>query len=381
MTNKTQLWTDEYLDARRLEGDWLADELVAKVFEKGMVDDLNAILRHTVTNEQTLTSTLGGLITKYMVESIHLPDWFDYDAYERCREMYQRYEIEIMASLLFASLPMSFACAKGAQVLVRTYRLTKNAHRRTLETLQMMRDVMEPDGLGMSGKGRRTMQKVRLLHATSRYLLLGNDDWDTSQHGVPINQEDLAGTGLLFSEGVLRTLPRLNVKLTDQQIEDYVHVWAGFTAMMGTQHELLPDTPDQATHLLDRILERHYAPSEAGEQLTESLIKMVQELLPMAQMRGLPAAMIIELNDPRVPEMLNVQPTAWREALNVFEWAAPFIKGAKADKLVMKSLERICYHLFEGRVVREMEADRASFSVPDHLTTSWKLSDLGLDDL
>src|SRR5436190_800161 len=81
--------------------------------------------------------------------------------------------------------------AKAVKVLHMTARLETDAQRRVIETAQLLVDVMASGGLSPSGAGKRSAQKVRLLHAAVRYLIGKSGQWDPAL-GVPINQEDLA---------------------------------------------------------------------------------------------------------------------------------------------------------------------------------------------
>src|SRR5262245_15657081 len=76
---------------------------------------------------------------------------------------------EIIMTLFCYGLPSCYAAAKGVQVLALTTRLFSNPTRRVIETAQMVVDVMAPGGLAARGRGIRTAQKVRLMHAAVRY--------------------------------------------------------------------------------------------------------------------------------------------------------------------------------------------------------------------
>jgi hypothetical protein len=76
-----------------------------------------------------------------------------------------------------------------------------------METGQFLIDVLTVGGLDDEhGKGRRTIQRVRLMHAAVRHLIMARNDqgappvcgdepplWH-KDWGTPIGQEDLAGT-------------------------------------------------------------------------------------------------------------------------------------------------------------------------------------------
>jgi hypothetical protein len=61
---------------------------------------------------------------------------------------------------------------------VYTHRLINHPFRRIVETAQFVLDVMAPDGLGHSGRGVRSAQKVRLMHAAIRHLILAAEGMD-----------------------------------------------------------------------------------------------------------------------------------------------------------------------------------------------------------
>jgi hypothetical protein len=90
---------------------------------------------------------------------------------ERGNDLFGRYAGHMLTILHCYSLPACFAAAKGVEVLYRTKRLQHQVSRRILETGQFLIDVLDEGGLGPHGRGRRSAQKVRLLHATIRHFL------------------------------------------------------------------------------------------------------------------------------------------------------------------------------------------------------------------
>src|SRR6201999_3276000 len=125
------------------------------------------------------------------------------------QEVFACYGPQICLCLLCKSLPEAYACAKGAQVLYRTGRLTdqdgtmRTFTRRLMETSQFVVNVCIPGGLEPNGKGIVTSQKVRLIHAAIRYFIK-KGEWDVATLGEPINQEDMAGTLQSFSTLILQ---------------------------------------------------------------------------------------------------------------------------------------------------------------------------------
>jgi hypothetical protein len=376
MTDKIALWTDDFLDAKRLQTDPKADDLIRYVFENDMVTTFNEILRLLTVNDQTVRSGVGPMLAMYLMDTMKFPDWFDINRYHRTCYMFRRYELQVLASLLFASLPTSYAGAKGAHVLVRTYRLTNNPQRRVMETLQMLRDLLQADGLNPEGRGIRAMQKVRLLHAGTRYHLL-NHDWDTDYYGLPINQEDMAGTGVLFSYKVLEALPKFGVELTDEQVEDYIHTWSFISYMMGVDEDLLPHSFEEAHTLYERVAERHFVPNEDGEYLTRTLAEMVAEYIPGHKATvTIPYALVRYLSGDDIADKLNVSKVGWVDMLRPFKFAAPFLNSSKSFKnLAVRASAMIFMGFYENEVLSMMQDNQASFSVPAYLNPMWKLEE------
>src|SRR5436305_14119228 len=121
------------------------------------------------------------------------------------------------------SLPFDYLGKKRVQVLAHTTRLMSNPNRRITQVAQFMVDVLQPGGLTTGqGRGRRSIQKVRLMHAAVRRLAQMSPEWNTAWD-LPINQEDLAGTLMSFSWVVMDGLEKLGVSLSKTDREAYLH--------------------------------------------------------------------------------------------------------------------------------------------------------------
>src|SRR3970282_702908 len=131
-------------------------------------------------------------------------------------DFFDRHWPMIVMFLFCAALPNAYAAHRGAQVLYLTNRLTERVERRIFETAQFVLDVMSPEGLSSSGRGIRSAQKVRLIHAAIRQHILHHPKWRERwdmEWGLPINQEDLAGTLMLLSVQTLESFQSFKVAL------------------------------------------------------------------------------------------------------------------------------------------------------------------------
>jgi hypothetical protein len=199
-----------------------------------------------------------------------------------------------------------------------------------METAQFLVDALEEGGLGPHGRGRRSAQKIRLLHATIRHFLRHRASWDTSL-GMPINQEGLAGTMCSFSVLIPRGLTKLGVDLPPQDREDFFHIWSVIGHLIGVDERLIPRDFHDGEALIDKILDRQWAPSQAGRVITEALITYMQDMLPGPALDGAPPTLIRYLAGDKVADILAVPSADWTSLALQLQSAASFGYGKIGD--------------------------------------------------
>src|ERR1700692_3524239 len=189
-------WTDELLNKKRKQGDKLADDAVGELLKRGDVQAVNDLMRDLVSNDQLEPTGLPVEIQKYLAATPPvLPAWADPAKIERGQKLFEALGLPISLCLFCASLPSAYAAAKGVKVLARTAQLETNTRRRIMETGQFLMNVLAVGSFEPQGKGFRTIQHVRLMHAAVRQLIEIHASqragrWDPNW-GVPMNQEDL----------------------------------------------------------------------------------------------------------------------------------------------------------------------------------------------
>ena len=117
----------------------------------------------------------------------------------------------------------------------------------------MIFDAMSVGGLEPGGRGIRSVQKVRLMHAAVRCLIQRSGQWN-AEWGAPINQEDLAGTLMTFSWTVVDAIEKLSVVVTPEEAEAYLHAWKVAGAVLGIRAELLPRDMSDAELLAQQFV-------------------------------------------------------------------------------------------------------------------------------
>ncbi len=369
-------WTKQTLDPLRLLGDPLADEVIAKLFAEGDVAAVNAVMRDFVVNEYPVPEALPAVLRDYFATADKLPDWADPRLLEAAEELFWRFGPKFVLILTCYSLPFCYLGQNGVPVLALTTRLSSNPTRRIVETAQMMIDVMQAGGLtSPEGRGRRTIQKVRLMHAAIRKLAPTAPQWKAS-YGLPVNQEDLAGTLMSFSWIALDGLAKLNVSLTEADREAYLHLWNVVGHLLGVQPQLLPANVGQAQALTNAIAAHQFGPSPEGKSLTAALTGMIAHTLP---------GNVFDHSGPLLIRFfLGKQ---WAEWLGLEEGflaqlaALPFrVLGIEFSGLLedSKALSALAEHasqvLINALVFCERGGNRPSFSIPADLREQWAVN-------
>lgn len=274
--SKISYYNNTFLDTMRYEADPLADKAVEAVYQSGNPHKLREILAGLEKNGTPVPQGLPEKIRSFFEISGQMPPWAQKSLMKKGVDFFSRYAGDLMMMLGLLSLPYDYAAAHGAQVLYLSERLHHNPGKRLLETGQYILNVTAKNAFSSHGKAIRSAQKVRLMHAAIRYHIKQNGQWDLKKFGSPVNQEDMAGTNLSISLIPVRGLRKLNLKVSHEEMLAYVHLWNVAAYMMGVDERLLPDTAKEAFVLEKMIFGRHHAPSEAGQNLTKSLIKFFE---------------------------------------------------------------------------------------------------------
>jgi hypothetical protein len=311
--NRT-IWGDakfKFLEELRQIGDPEADEAVLRFVERyGKDKAAEEALRFMESLTRTPWSTLedarrslrpkpeySGVLEDFLQKHAVLPPWAEPERIKQGQKLFERHGPMALAVLLCASLPECYSHKNGALVLWHTQRLQEHAVRRIYETAKILLEVMTPGGLEPGGKAALIAVKTRLLHAVMRYLVLSDpprepknlmsladellySQWDSQQWGVPINQEDNAFTLLTFSYIVLRSWKRMKLPISDEEADAYQHCWNVVGHYMGIRPDLYATTWDDAEFMWRRLQAHQQAPSAEGRALTQSLLPVMQEIVP-----------------------------------------------------------------------------------------------------
>ena len=322
-------WTRGRLDALRQVGDPLADAAVAVLAEvnadPGMQSSLSFIERLATSTD--LGAEERRSLQTFLDDAGATPEWVDRAAIARAQQFFVRFATVHSASLMLGGLLETYSNSEIARVLIRTGRLKSDAYRRLFETGSMVYDAMIPDGLNPGRRGYRTLLKVRLMHAGVRRLLLRSKSWDLPAYGMPIGQEDMAFTLLIFDISTLRGAQRMGLEITPQQRQDHHHLWryAGF--LLGVDDSLLPASAAEAEALHETIGGRQRNDPTDGRSLATGLIDALAGRGPFFLPRPALLALCHRLLGPGLSEHLGLRPAPrWRLA---WQGSAPLLNAVQ----------------------------------------------------
>jgi len=370
----SERWTDQFPNDMRLRGDEPADKAVEVLYARHQLDGVQNLMDLLVRNDDIPHADLPSEIKDYLASTSDVPTP-SRDTVLAGQQLFAEYGPEMAMLLAFCSLPVAYSARRGVQVLYRTGYLADRPLRRVAQTSQMILDVLAPGGLDPDGRGRRSAQKVRLMHAAIRYLLRHDpkNPWP-DDYGVPINQEDLAGTLMTFSVGVLRGLEKLHIEVTDAQAQSYVDTWNVVGRMMGVVETLIPITVADANALADQIFARQFDPSPEGLALTTALRNVMKSRI-VPPFRGLVDAMFRHLLPVEVADGFEIPHRPLEAA--VVEAGIPTAHWL--DMMLGGAVRRRVFREFSIAVLQvltfvEAGGRRTRFHIPQGLRDAWQLA-------
>jgi len=269
------IYHNEFLDGKRARGDKHADEFIRDVFgNDAMKLHVQQWLAGKISFGELMSSHPEFLNVDLIQLSNVLPPWADSQLMKLGSVFFATHAENVMSLLGLLSLPYCYTAANGAMVLYLSETIKKQTTKRLHDTALFVWGVMAPDAFAESGKAYEEMLKVRVMHAAVRYYTLNSGKWNDAW-GLPINQEDMAGTNLSFSLIVIRGLRLLGFRVNQQEQTAFLHLWGVIGYFTGLDEDLIPANSKLA-HQLDLIIKkRQFVNSAHGVELTKSLTEHI----------------------------------------------------------------------------------------------------------
>jgi len=255
----------------------------------------------------------------YLAACLHLPEWADRAAIARAETLFMDMSMLSCTLLFCASLPECYVLPDLSAVLHAAGQLEAHTDYRVRSTAAMIFPVMLAGGLTTpDGGGVAQALKVRLIHATIRYLILRGPPaaalgaaplpplapagggmyhtlyahgWDTSVNGLPCNQEELAYTLLTFSYVFVRGLRTLRLGLAPHDEAAYLHTWNVLGHVLGIERGLMAQTMDQAQHDFEAMQARGrrlVRTPDPRPRLAADLMQAMENEIPIRFLKPIP---------------------------------------------------------------------------------------------
>lgn len=353
-------------------------------------------------------------LTDYLATCQHLPAWTDRAAIARAETLFMDMSMLSCTLLFCASLPECYVLPDLSAVLHAAGQLEAHTDYRVRSTAAMIFPVMLAGGLTTPGGGGVAQAlKVRLIHATIRYLILRgtpNDavdappvpplapagggihhtlyahGWDTSVNGLPCNQEELAYTLLTFSYVFVRGLRTLRLALPPQDEEAYLHTWNVLGHVLGIEQGLMATTMAQAQHDFEamqaraRLLVRSPDPRPL---LAADLMKAMANEIPIRLLKPVPPLLTRLLckgdarrvlgMDARVPLLARAVFALGLAAVRCIDAVARvFVPGFSLSRMLTRALgQRLVTH-FLLDLTRPLRLPDALLNDVNDAATAWR---------
>lgn len=274
---KLHLYTDSLFDELRQRQDELADNAAKSLI---FIPDLVKLINSWKVIPKQLPVEFPQELIDFFEFYRKKESALDAVTLERGQHFFEKNGDMYTAMLGFYSLPYCYAFADGAEVLVRSKRIIDSIGERLGETGSFVMEIFKPGAFITERSAFLVCAKVRLIHAFSRYFISQYaKDWKSS-YGKPVNQEDMLGTNIAFSQIVLRGLIKLGIQVSEEEHQVVLSYWKWVGEMIGIDVRFWPETSKEAFELDKHIRRRHIRPSEAGQKLTQALLNFYKKSIP-----------------------------------------------------------------------------------------------------
>ncbi len=338
----------EFLNQNRLIGDSLADNLVKQIFEKKEQANFYRLLQMDST---PIMEAEDSELKSFLMDIRPLPQWFDAERISKGQNFYKKFATPVMTLLGGLSLPYCYAASPGNKALYLSDKMRKSPGKRLVDTADFIISVSTAINISENSEAQISINKLRLIHAVARYYILNSNNW-SMEWGLPINQEDMAGTNLAFSYIIINVLQKTGYMMTNREKENFLALWRYIGYQLYIEDELLPSTLKEAELLEKTIRNRHFKKSEEGFTLAKELItyyksmtKGIDSYLVESQIRywlGPLAADCVGLKADKVKDTIVQTINLFQESTNFYDVDSDsFTKMMKNHKLLKMQVSNL----------------------------------------
>ncbi len=356
-----------------LRSDPLADQAVEALAAAGEGGS-SGCLQRAISGDPTVPADVRALVEA----AADFPVWVDERRLARAGELLFRAGIPGGIALGAKSLLSGYCSPGGNKPLIWSGRLKTGVSRRLAETAKFVCAVAEPGGLAPGAEGFRITLQVRLIHAQVRRLIWLRGGWRRELWGEPINQHDMLGTILLFAHAWLDGVEALGIAVSEQEAEDYVHLWRVAGHIIGVEGLLLPATRAEGRRLARVIELTQDEPDDDARELVKAFLNHPidrsaserDQRLASRRMQAYAGAVRGLIGD-ELADQLDLPKDAWRFVVPA---AREFIRRAERLRKTVPGGRRLA--LQAGRRHWQNVVELGLMGIPAEFGLPVRLSDL-----
>lgn len=216
-------------------------------------------------------------------------------------------------ALLAYSLPLTYCAARGGVQSLELHGGFSDCYAgRMLNTMRWMKHVMTPTSEASTVEA---LHQLRATHALARHRLRNDPRWQ-SCWGLPISQEALLATLIVFSTIAAVGIRKLGLPLSVKREQDLLYTWSVFGELLGLDKRRLPRNLADARELWRDISVHHFETSAAGCRLAAAHVRfLARALLPVRVPRWVTTALVAHTLGERLACLLELR--SYRVALQV----------------------------------------------------------------
>jgi len=254
-------------------GDPIADAATAALHEKAYNADGGQLQQL-----QRLADAGNEPAQAFFADAARTPDWLERPLLERGQKLALAYTRHYGLSLTH-SLFSGALFARATLVIGSTGRIGSNPQRRIQETGSFIAAILKPGGLEPGALGHETALRVRLLHGSIRAWLGRSPGFNEAYYGTPLDQTMLVMTLGLFDYLNLRSLVRLGLPLTDDDLRAHHHMWRYVGHLLGIDERMLTENLEQERELWSALVAHQAFPELFGDNFLRQATGMIGELV------------------------------------------------------------------------------------------------------
>ncbi|MBL7498255.1 DUF2236 domain-containing protein [Frankia sp. CNm7] len=250
-----------------------ADPVVASLFDRGLVPQVNQLLWDWNRNGQPLPDGLPENLRDFIEHARQLPSWADRAKLEtaaqfnKSRGLYLNLLNGVGGGMLSTAIPKEarsvYYSAGGADMEDRVAKTS------ILGFAVGALNAYRPDGNCIVNA-----VKTRLTHAAVRHLLPQSPHWSGD---IPISQEDILVTWHTLPTYAMGKMREWKIPMSAADSAAYLHVWQVTAHLLGVRDEYIPATWDTANSQSDLVLPPNMGPTPEGVELTDILLRQLAE--------------------------------------------------------------------------------------------------------